>query len=117
MAFCHQCGVAIAENEDPCHACGEYQAVLSSAPAEAFTPEIGSDPLANDEPADHVSEPDEFLPSDIPQVNIVENAPLDTGEHAPVDVGEPADDISAPAEKDPNTSEASNGETSTAIAG
>jgi serine/threonine-protein kinase len=35
MAFCHQCGVEIVENEDSCQVCGAVQAGSSVAPAEA----------------------------------------------------------------------------------
>lgn len=35
MAFCHQCGVELAENEDLCHACGSRQAASGDAPFEA----------------------------------------------------------------------------------
>lgn len=106
MAFCHQCGVQIAENEDPCHACGESQAVGGDAHdpielREESTPQ--SEEAVGAEPRGAESEPtDEVL------------AESNGASQIKIDI--PQDDSEAPVSNTENdTTEAAAGDTSTAI--
>ncbi|CAN5218682.1 hypothetical protein BH20ACI2_BH20ACI2_05550 [soil metagenome] len=105
MAFCHQCGVEIAENEDSCQVCGAVQAETSDAPAEVAAA------------AGAASVEKEIMPSpDEADTHIAHVSPTDDEIEKPISI-----DISDPGDADPgdvnDTTEAAAGETSTTMGG
>ncbi len=106
MAFCHQCGVEIAESEDPCHDCGALQSDGSDAPAEAAAA-VAAAPVEKE----IMPTPDEADP------HIAPASPADDENEKPItnDISDPVD-IADPVEADPGavneSTEASAGETS-----
>ncbi len=114
MAFCHQCGVEIADNEDTCPACGEVQAVGSPAPAEAAVAAAA----AAASPIDH---PDAHTPSEA-QDALEEDPSQEIDEEPPVELGSAETEMN-PADADPvegkdkDTAHSGAGETSTVNGG
>ncbi len=115
MAFCHQCGGELAENQDPCHVCGACQAGGPDAPSEMSAAAAAGDQADILEPdAIERSEPAEELFQDQP-----DDGPIR------IDIPEPEEDVSeelvaapdeeAPAEAENDTAQTSAGETSTAM--
>lgn len=112
MAFCHQCGVKIAENEDPCHACGESQALNVPAPDEIKAPEKAASQVP-----DHSANSLEAKGADEVSAS-GEDSPLDTGESRPVKIEiSQGDPDASGSEADNDTNEGPAGETSTAMGG
>jgi serine/threonine protein kinase len=112
MAFCHQCGVEIAENEDLCHACGESQTAGGPAPAGKASPEFTGVPLA----------PEHALAEDSPSEDLA--SPLQLDNHIDEVSTQPASDVDTKAEeKGPiprgqkDTADPADGETSVGMAG
>ena len=109
MAFCHQCGVEIAESEDPCHACGERQAIGGTAPDDS------SDLIAGSSSTDDIPDPEPPLFDATSSMDPIEE---ETDEPHAFKIDIPEQESHAPdADPKSDTSEAGGGETSTAMGG